>query len=223
MNTAEPAAQRTALVAGGSGMVGGYLLEALLASPAYARVISLTRRPRPQPQTQPPGKLVEIAANLLDLAPLGERLAADDVFCCLGTTTAKAGREGLEQVDHDMVVEFARAGRAAGARQFVVVSAIGTSATAPSFYARVKARMEQDVAALGYPAVHILRPSLLMGPRGESRPAERFAQVVAPLLAPLMIGPLRPYRPVDAAQVAQAMLRLALAPAQGMHIHYFRE
>jgi uncharacterized protein YbjT (DUF2867 family) len=68
--------------------------------------------------------------------------------------------------------------------------------------------------------VHILRPSLLLGERAESRPAERLAQLVSPLLSPLLVGPLKPYRPVEAAEVAQALLRLALAPAQGVHIHY---
>jgi uncharacterized protein YbjT (DUF2867 family) len=215
MNRADPATQRTALLAGGSGMVGRHLLQLLLDSPDYARVISIARNPLPASE-----KLLQLSGDLLDLAPLRDRLAADDVFCCLGTTTAKSGRTGLEQVDHDMVVEFARAGRLGGGRQFLVVSAIGASAESPAFYSRVKARMEADVATLGYPVVHILRPSLLLGPRAESRPAERLAQIVSPLLAPLMVGPLKPYRPVDAATVAATMLRLALAPAQGVQIHY---
>jgi uncharacterized protein YbjT (DUF2867 family) len=38
---------RTALVAGGSGLVGGQLLPLLLQSPQYTRVHALSRRPLP--------------------------------------------------------------------------------------------------------------------------------------------------------------------------------
>jgi uncharacterized protein YbjT (DUF2867 family) len=67
--------------------------------------------------------------------------------------------------------------------------------------------------------VHILRPSLLIGARDESRPAEAFAQRMAPLLAPLCIGPLRKYRPISGEDVAAAMVTLAMRPAAGVHIH----
>ena len=40
----------------------------------------------------------------------------------------------------------------------------------PSFYLRVKGETEEALAALGYPALHIFRPGLLLGHRAESRP-----------------------------------------------------
>ncbi len=98
----------------------------------------------------------------------------------------------------------------------LVVSAAGSSLHALSFYARVKALMEQDVSSLGYPVVEILRPSLLLGARAESRPVERVAQ----RLAPLMPWPLRKYRPVSAPQVAAAMLELARRDEAGVHIRH---
>jgi len=98
----------------------------------------------------------------------------------------------------------------------LVVSAAGSSLHALSFYARVKALMEQDVSSLGYPVAEILRPSLLLGARAESRPVERVAQ----RLAPLMPGPLRKYRPVSASQVAAAMIELARRGEVGVHIRH---
>jgi uncharacterized protein YbjT (DUF2867 family) len=206
---------RTALIAGSTGLVGQSLLEMLLESPEYDRVKAVGRRaPPPHP------KIEFVESDLEDLAKLGKKLAADDVYCCLGTTTAKAGgRAGLERVDYHMVVDLARAARAAGARQFLVVSAIGASLRSPAFYSRVKGRMERAVAEAGYDAVHIFQPSLLLGPRGERRPAEELAQKVAPLLSPLFQGPLQPYKPARAEEVAEAMLKLALQPASGVHVH----
>jgi uncharacterized protein YbjT (DUF2867 family) len=79
--------------------------------------------------------------------------------------------------------------------------------------------MERDVAAVGFDAVHIVRPSLLLGARAERRPAERLAQKLSPLLSPLFVGRLRKYRPIAAADVAAALRQLALQGASGVHIH----
>jgi uncharacterized protein YbjT (DUF2867 family) len=209
---------RTALIAGSTGLIGQSLLQKLLASADYGRVIAVSRKPL---ELKHP-KLANPTSDFESLQGLQAQLAADDVFCCLGTTTAKAGgRAGLERVDYHMVLDLARTARAAGGQQFLVVSAVGSSLRSPAFYSRVKARMERSVAEAGYPAVHILRPSLLLGERDESRPGEEIAQKLSPLLGPLCIGPLAKYHPVKAEAVAQAMLVLALRPASGVNFHEF--
>lgn len=209
---------RTALVAGATGLVGRLLLDRLLASPEYTRVLVLTRRPlgRSDP------KLVEVQTDYTDLKKIGDRIAADDVFCCLGTTLAKAGsRAAFERVDYHMVVDLARAAKAAGAKQFLVVSAVGAAATFPApFYSRVKARMEQTVAEIGFEGVQIVRPSLLLGAREDRRVAEDLAQKLAPILAPLFIGPLKKYRPVPADAVAAALEQLAARHEQSVRVHH---
>ncbi len=207
---------RTALLAGATGLVGAALLKQLLASPEYARVVVLSRRALPFRDS----KLTVVESALEAVDTLGAKLAADDVYCCLGTTTAKAGgRAGLERVDYHMVVGLARAARAQDAKQFLAVSSAGASAGSPAFYSRVKARMERAVTGIGYETVHIVRPSLLLGARAESRPFEALAQRIAPLLAPFCIGPLRKYRPITADEVAASMIRLALDPSKGVRIH----
>jgi len=207
---------RTALLVGATGLVGAALLERLLAAADYESVIVLGRR---APARAHP-KLRFVKSTLEDLDALADPLAADDLFCCLGTTTrAAGGKAGLERVDYHMVLAVARAAQAGGARRYYGVSAAGASATSPAFYSRVKARMEQAVGAVGFAAVHLFRPSLLLGARDESRPGEAVAQKLAPLLAPLCIGPLRKYRPITAAEVADAMLRIARTDAAGTVIH----
>lgn len=213
---------RTALIAGSSGLVGSALLPLLLTAPEYSRVIALGRRvPDAMPAQGGCAALLALRADFGDLGALGPQLAADDVYCCLGTTLAAAGsRAAFERVDRDYVVALARAARAQGAQRFIVVSAAGASLRSLSFYSRVKARMEVEVAALGYAGVVILRPSLLLGERAEVRPAEQLAQRTLPRLSPLLAGPLRRYRPVTAACVAAAMLTLARRAEVGVHIHH---
>lgn len=208
---------RTALIAGSTGLVGHDLLQRLLFDPAYTSVRALTRRPLALKHDS----LQELQTDFSALGTLGASLQVDDVFCCLGTTLRAAGsRAAFEDVDYRMVVDLARATRDAGAHQFIVVSAVGASTHSPAYYNRVKGRMEAAVSALGFSAVHIVRPSLLLGERSEKRPSEAFAQKASPYLAPLLAGPLQRYRPVAAEDVAESMLRLALRGEHGVHVHH---
>ena len=207
---------RKAVVAGATGLVGTLLLRRLVARDEYAEIRVLGRRP---PAVEA-GKLRFVPSDFTNLAGLDGALAVDDVFCCLGTTIRKAGsRAAFERVDYHMVVDLARAAHQAGAQRFVVVSAVGASAASPAFYSRVKGRMEDAVAAVPFKAVHIVQPSLLLGERGEFRPGELLGQKLAPLLSLALVGPLAKYRPVDAGDVADALLKLALSGAPGVHRH----
>ena len=211
-------APRIALLAGASGLVGGHCLRLLLAEPAYGRVIALGRRALPVQHAKLEQKLVDFA-HIADLVP-----RADDVYCCLGTTIKKAGSQAaFRRVDHDYVVALAQAAKQAGARRFLLVSALGANPRSRIFYSRVKGETEQDVGAVPFTAVHIFRPSLLLGARAESRPFERLAFPLFKALTPVLAGPLRPYRPIAADAVARAMIRAALNDATGVRVHAYDE
>lgn len=208
---------RIALVAGATGLVGTALLRQLAAAADYGEVRVLGRR---RPATAG-GKVRFIESDFGSLDALAPQLAVDDVFCCLGTTIRQAGSQAaFERVDYHMVVDLARAAQRAGAKRFLVVSAVGASPSAAAFYSRVKGRMEQAVRELPFEAVHIVRPSLLLGDRAERRPGEQAAQVVAPWLSPMLRGPLAKYRAVPAEDVARALVTLTHRPAAGAHVHH---
>jgi uncharacterized protein YbjT (DUF2867 family) len=194
------AAPRTALLAGATGLVGTFLLERLLASISYASVELLARRDTglAHPKLKP---------EIVDFARLDERrVAADDVFCCLGTTIKQAGSQAaFRRVDYDYPVALARAAARGGAKRFLVVSALGANSASRVFYNRVKGEMEAAVRASGVPKVYVFRPSLLSGPRKESRLGEQVGLVAGALLGPL----LGKYRPIHADLVAAAMLNAA--------------
>jgi uncharacterized protein YbjT (DUF2867 family) len=202
----------TALVAGASGLVGGCLLDALLADPRYAAIHSLGRRPLP---LQSP----KLHQHTVDFARLADTPlpAAQEAFCCLGTTIKKAGsQEAFRAVDHDAVLAFARAARQAGVQRFLVVTALGADKDSRVFYNRVKGEVEKALEGVGFESLVILQPSLLLGDRAESRPGERAAIVASRLLAPL----LRPLasRPIEARTVARAMLTLARQAPSGVRV-----
>lgn len=209
---------RTALLAGSTGLVGQLLIRRLIIHPAYGSARALDRR---QPDDDP--RVEWVRTDFTDLDAISEHLAVDDVYCCLGTTTQKAGSlGGYEAVDYGMVVDLARATRKAGANRFILLEPILSSTWSPFFHHRVKARAVRDVAALGFDAVHVLRPSLILGIHEDFRFWDDFwQQTIAPWAAELLVGPLEFLKPVPVDEVAKAMVDLALHGPSGVHKHRF--
>lgn len=208
--------KRTALIAGGSGLVGGHLLQMLLDNDAWERVTSLGR-------TQLPLTHARLRQQTVDFDRLEEQreiFGADDVFCCLGTTIKKAGsQQAFRRVDHDYPLAIAKLAKQQGAKQFLVVTALGSDAGSPIFYNRVKGELERELRGLELPSLHVFQPSLLLGDRREHRAGERVGAVFMKLAGPAMVGPLRKYRAIEASVVARAMLRTALGAQEGVHVH----
>ncbi len=203
------------LLAGSTGLVGGRCLELLLASPDWKEVGALARRPlgRADARLRP---IVVAEMTRLDEVPT---VPADVALCALGTTIRKAGsEEAFAAVDRDAVAAFAWWARRGGARTFVMVSSVGAAVNAGTFYLRIKGEAEEAVAKLDFPRFVALRPSLLLGPRAERRPAEAAFQKIAPLLSPLLQGPLRRYRAMPVEAVARAMLAAAADPTPGRFV-----
>lgn len=207
---------RSALLAGATGLVGRRVLRVLLEDPDYGRLVALARRDVGAAH----GKLVERRVDFDRLRLDDADGAVDDVFVTLGTTRRKAGSDAaFRRVDHDYVLAVAREARARGARQLVVVTSLGADPRSRLLYTRVKGEVEAAVAALGYPTVHVFRPSLLLGERDESRPAERAGIALARAVAPLLVGPLRRYRGTDADALARAMVAAAKREERGFRVH----
>lgn len=207
---------RVALVAGGSGLVGSRLLRVLAYAPEYGRVLALSRRPLSFEHPRVANRVTRFESLERDL----RSIRCDDAYCCLGTTRRAAGSEaGFRAVDHDLVLAFGRLALACGAQHLIVVSAAGADPAARNFYLRVKGEMEAALAALHLPALHIMRPALLLGSRRERRPLEAAARLLAPVVNPLLFGRLAAWRAIDAEKVATAMLVAARRGRRGVHCY----
>ncbi|MDH4175901.1 MAG: NAD(P)H-binding protein [Betaproteobacteria bacterium] len=199
---------RAALLAGATGLVGSFLLERLLVSPRYARVVVWARRDIGV--THP-----KLAVEIVDFERLAtQRVEAEDVYCCLGTTIRQAGsQKAFRHVDFDFPVALAGVAARSGAKRFLVVSSLGANPRSRVFYNRVKGEMEEAVRSAGVPKTWIFRPSLLSGPRKQERLGEKLGLVLGKVLGPL----LGKYRPIHAERVAAAMLGAAeLDPPSGV-------
>ena len=202
---------RVALLFGGSGLVGHELLQLLLESPVYTRVISLSRQDIAISHTKLDSRIIDFQ----DLEGALEDVSADDVFCCLGTTIKKAGsQEEFEKVDLEYPLRIAWAMQSK-AHHFLVITALGAKADSAVFYSRVKGKLEAGLRNLTYTNLSIFRPSLLSGVRKEQRFFESIGIKVATIGRPLFCGPLKKYAAIPAASVARAMISVAIALAEG--------
>ena len=208
---------RIALV-GATGLVGRRIMEAAVGREDL-RLFAIARNEAPLP----PGARMEMFVAETDRwAEVLEAQAPDALICALGTTWRKAGREedAFRAVDHDLVLDVARAAKAAGTKRMVAVSSVGADPQARSFYLRVKGEVEQALAKLKIGRLDILRPGLLRGPRsGDRRALERLGILASPLTDLALHGRARRYRSIDARIVARAALALALRKADGRFVH----
>jgi uncharacterized protein YbjT (DUF2867 family) len=210
---------KVALVAGTTGFVGGLLLDALLGAPEYSRVYAITRRPTTREHLRLANRIVRFERIEADL----KGLAAQDAFCCLGTTISAAGSEAeFRKVDVDAVMAFARAAKNAGVQRFVVVTSAGANPAAKNFYLRVKGEVEALLAGAGFQSLDIIQPGLLLGWRSQMRPLEMLGRLVMPIGNLFLVGEREQLRGIAAAKVALAMLGAARSGRRGVYRYTYR-
>ncbi|MDO6409677.1 NAD(P)H-binding protein [Pantoea phytobeneficialis] len=189
---------RTVLLAGATGLVGGLILEALLADPTVSAVHALSRRPLP---LQHP----KLEVHVVDFSQLPALPPTDEVYLALGTTIKVAGSQAaFRAVDFEANLAVARA---TGARRVGLVSAAAANAKSAIFYNRVKGELEDALKAMDFTALVIAQPSLLLGSRAHLQQPRRLGEIIASPIARLF-APLLPgaYRPVSARAVARALV-----------------
>lgn len=143
------------------------------------------------------------------------------LICCLGTTIRQAGSQAaFRAIDHDLILAAASAARRAGTPHMILVSSVGASAKSGNFYLRTKGQTEDDLRALGFDRLDLIRPGLLRGDRpGPQRLGEGIATIAAPLTDALLHGAFRRYRSISGDTVAAAIVVLAGQGGSGVHIH----
>jgi uncharacterized protein YbjT (DUF2867 family) len=205
---------RSILLCGATGLVGRHCLLLLSHSPAFRRIVVLTRRPLP-PEVLRDVNTEKIEEHVIDFHEVPTHAAlfrVDQILCALGTTIKQAGsKERFRQVDFQYPSTMARLGIEGGATHFLLVSATGANPRSRIFYNRVKGELEAAVLALSYPSTTIVRPSLLLGERDDFRLGEEIGKRLS------FLAPTR-YKPVAARAVAAALVRAAEEDVPGTRI-----
>ena len=211
---------KVAVLFGASGLIGNSCIRRLLVHQAYDRVISIGRNPIKV--THP--KLIHYEVDMAHTDNFRHLMRGDDLFICLGTTMKKAGsKEAFYEVDHNLIFNIAKTGSLQNMNQLIFVSSIGADSRSLIYYLKVKGDLEEDVRRLPYWGIHIMRPSVLLGQREERRTAEKLAGQLSRGLQYFSGSILGDIAPVDADDVAKAMVQAAQSLQQGTHIHHGSE
>jgi NADH dehydrogenase len=190
---------------GGSGFIGRHVVRAIAKTGARMRIA--VRRPELAGFLQPLGGVGQINAVQANVRYPDSLLAAAedaDAVVNLVGILFPSGKQTFKSVMDEGARHVAEAAKAKGARALVHVSAIGASASAPSYYGRSKAAGEVAVKEV-FPEAAILRPSIVFGPEDDF--FNRFAAMarIFPVL-PLIGGGKTKIQPVFAGDVAKAII-----------------
>ncbi|MGJ7033141.1 NAD(P)H-binding protein [Niabella hirudinis] len=214
--------KKTAAIIGSGGLIGAHLLQSLLEDPEYGTVRTLVRWPAGSVHARQEEKLVDFSdAESILLALVDVAV----VFCAIGTTLKKVSgdRKRYWQIDHDIPLRVCRMALESGCREMVLVSAIGANSNSSNFYLQLKGKTEEDLVATGMPTLHIMQPSLLIGPRKEKRRMEAISQRIMKPASALLSGSWLKYRAIDASDVANAMIEVVRSSRTGVFRYTWKE
>lgn len=154
------------LITGGTGFVGGYILEALQEKMPRSEMRILAREGADLQKLRSKG-YDTAAGNVTSLGDVRQALRGVDTVIHLVAIIREAPGKGqtFGRVIGEGTENVARAAKEAGVKRLIFMSALGATNLSTPYYVN-KIRGEEAVKASGVPYT-IFRPSLLIGPGGE--------------------------------------------------------
>jgi uncharacterized protein YbjT (DUF2867 family) len=192
---------------GGSGFIGRHIVRAL-AKRGY-RIRVACRRPDLAGHVQPlgtPGQVMPVQANVRFPASLAAACDGATAVINLTGVLFSSGAQSFEAIHVFGAEASAKAAKAAKAKVFIQMSALGADPASRSEYARTKAAGEAKAKA-AFPGAIILRPSIVFGP--EDNFFNQFAALsrLAPGL-PLIGGGHTKFTPLFVGDLAEVIASL---------------
>ena len=192
----------TAVVFGGTGLVGNHLLKILINDDYYSKVKVFTRSKIEIIHH----KLEIIETNFINIESLKDKISADSCFFCIGTTKKNSPQKlEYQRIELELPKKIAQICKSNAIRSFVFVSSGFANPKHSGEYLRFKGLVEEELKSLSFENLGILRPSFLLGKRKQFRILETIGIYIFRLLSPFFIGPLKKMKPIHANTVAKAM------------------
>lgn len=198
--------QKIITVVGGTGFLGRYVVRRLAKAGFRVRVIS--RLPENAAYLKTAGDVGQIALLRGDIAnpdTLAGKIEGSWAVINLVGKLYETRKQRFAQVHAQGAEKLAKMAKAAGAKRFIQVSALGIDKAGSSLYAKTKDLGEKAVMA-AFPQATVLRPSVMFGP--EDNFFNQFAQLAtSPLFpfVPLIGGGYNKFQPVYVDDVALAI------------------
>ncbi len=192
----------TAVVLGGTGLVGSFLIKELIKDEQCTSIKFITRR---KTVTRHP-KLEECIIDFNKTEDYIKYIKGDVLFSCLGTTLKQAGsKEQQYLVDYTYQYQAAKIAADNNVQSYVLVSSPWAKLASSNYYRKMKAQLEESILQLKFEKTIIIKPNGLIGKRTQPRLGEKFALRFFTFLSRI-IPALREYTPIEAKKVAEVML-----------------
>ncbi len=197
---------KSALVFGSSGLVGGYLLKKLLQEENYSKIKLFVRS-----NTEISHPKVEIiTTDFYNLEKHIQEIKGDHCFFCIGTTKQNShDKNEYRRVELEVPKKIAQIAKSNSINSFIYVSSGYANSNSSGDYLKFKGLVEEELKRLNFSNLGIMRPSFLIGDRKANRIGERIGIFFFKLFSPLLLGPLKKMRPIDAEKVATVMIKVA--------------
>lgn len=207
---------KTALIIGSTGLIGSELLNLLLDSNDYLKVITFVKRDTGIKHR----KLTQHIIDFDKPETYKELVVGDDFFCTIGTTIKKAGsKEAFRKVDFEYPRQFAAFALQNKVQKYLIISSLSADANSGNFYLKTKGEIQDFLKDCNFESVAVLQPSLLLGNRTEFRLGEKVGAFFMKTLSFLFLGNLKKYKPIESKTVAKALLKIAQTNNKGFKIY----
>ena len=207
---------KTAVIIGSTGLIGSQLVNLLLESSQYEKVIVFVKRD--SGISNP--KFIQHIIDFDNPTTYKDLVTGDDFFCTIGTTIKTAGsKQAFRKVDFEYPTLFAEMALKNNVKQFLIISSLGATESTGNFYLKTKGEAENFLSIMNFKSVSILRPSLLLGERKEFRLGEKIASFLMKLFGFVFIGNLKKYKPIESKNVAKALFEIAQRNNKGFTIY----
>ena len=200
------------LVAGGTGLVGSHIVK-ILSKKQGTQIILARSFDSDIPEN---GQLKIINFDDLNSGSVQLESSINHVYLCLGKKLSSyelgymqyGSRESFKLIDYQYPLSIAKLAYKRGARSISLVSAVGAHEGSFNYYFHIKGKLENAIKEIGFENVCIAQPGHLLGKRNDFRGHEiPFLEGALNISAPLMQGPLKNFRQVEAERVAKAMIQ----------------
>ena len=203
-----------AVLFGGTGLTGSCILDFLNDDPDFKSIIVVTRNIFTHSSNKISNKVIDFS----DPAEIESCIKQDSiVFSCVGTTQAqvKGDKNKYRAIDYDITLNIANACEKLNAKKFLFVSSGGANSSSSNFYLKLKGEIEDAVLKTKQKSLFILKPSLLIGKRKNSRFIESIGQIIMPLFSIFLPDSIKA---VKANTVAKCMLEISKSELSNLNI-----
>jgi dTDP-4-dehydrorhamnose reductase len=203
-----------AVLFGGTGLTGGCILDLLKYDSDFKSIIVVSRKTLTHSSNKISNKVIDFS-NPFEIESCIKKDSI--VFSCIGTTQAqvKGDKKKYREIDFDITLNIANACKKLNAKKFLFISSGGANISSSNFYLKLKGEIEDAVIKVKNNSLFILKPSLLLGIRNNSRFIENIGQIIMPLFSFLLPESIKA---IEATTVAKCMLELSKSDLSNLNI-----